>query len=209
MCAVIGVSIDQPTDADLSKIRNLFFESRIRGRHATGVTYQKDGKLITIKEPIPADEFLRSHDPKDWIDDNTIRLIGHCRYSTSDLEYNQPIADDDLSLVHNGVISQELPENWDKLYGIECKTKNDTELMFHTLKEGNSPEYWEESSISAIWLTKEGELNYTRNGKRPMWVSDHERGFIITSTKDIAKRAGIVHGVRRVDYEGRDLQPVL
>lgn len=209
MCAVIGVSINQPTDADLQTIRNLFFESRIRGRHATGVSYLKDGKLITIKEPIPADEFLQRHDPEDWTDGDLIRVIGHCRYSTSDLQYNQPIADEELSVVHNGVISQELPENWPKLYGVECETKNDTELLFHALKEGKSPEYWSDSSISTVWLTRNGELNYTRNGKRPMWVTEHERGVILTSTKDIAKRAGIIHGIRRVDYQGRDLQPTL
>lgn len=209
MCGVIGVSINQPTDADLQTIRNLFFESRIRGRHATGVSYLKEGRLITIKEPIPADEFLQRHNPKDWVDGDSIRVIGHCRYSTSDLQYNQPIADEELSVVHNGVISQELPENWSKLYGIECETKNDTELLFHTLKEGKTPEYWSESSISTIWLTRNGELNYTRNGKRPMWITEHERGVIITSTKDIAKRAGIIHGIRRVDYQGRDLQPSL
>jgi glutamine phosphoribosylpyrophosphate amidotransferase len=209
MCGVIGVSIVNPTNADLQTIRNLFIESRIRGKHATGVTFYKDGKLNTIKEPIPADEFIEKYDPSDWVCDNKINLIGHCRYSTSDLQFNQPIADSELSLVHNGVISQELPENWSKLYGFETQTRNDSELLFHTLKEGNAPSYWEDASISAIWLTKQGQIEYYRNGKRPLWVFEDDRSLILTSTKDIAKRAGIVHGTRRVEYSGRDLQPAL
>ena len=56
-------------------------------------------------------------------------MIGHCRYSTSDLQYNQPIYNDDYSIAHNGVVSQEMPERWKELYGYDCKTKNDSELI--------------------------------------------------------------------------------
>lgn len=209
MCAVIGVKILNPNAHDIQLVRNLFHESRIRGKHATGVTYYKEGVLNTIKEPIPADEFISKHNPRDWIDGDTITFIGHCRYSTSDLNYNQPIADDALSLVHNGVISQELPSNWKDSYGIECETKNDSELLFHTLKQGHSPEYWKDASISAIWLTEDGTMRYNRNGKRPLWVFEDDRYTILASTRDIMKRAGIIHEPRRVDYQGRDLQPFL
>jgi glutamine phosphoribosylpyrophosphate amidotransferase len=209
MCGVIGISIVDPTDADIQTIRNLFFESRIRGKHATGVTFKKNGRLVTYREPIPADEFIMLHDPKDWIDGDRITLIGHCRYSTSDLKFNQPISGDELSIVHNGVISQEDPSKWEELYDISCNTRNDSELLYTTLNRGYSPDYWKDASISTIWLTKEGEMRYYRNGKRPLWVFEDERSLILTSTKDIAKRAGIVHGTRRVDYSGRDLQPVL
>lgn len=209
MCAVIGVKILNPNAHDIQLVRNLFHESRIRGKHATGVTYYKEGVLNTIKEPIPADEFIAKHNPREWIDSDEITFIGHCRYSTSDLNYNQPIADDALSLVHNGVISQELPSNWKDSYGIECETKNDSELLFHTLKQGHSPEYWKDASISAIWLTEDGTMRYNRNGKRPLWVFENDRYTILASTRDIMKRAGLIHEPRRVDYQGRDLQPSL
>lgn len=210
MCGVIGAKIHNVEEADLLLIRNLFKETRIRGKHATGVTFLKQGKLHTIKEPIPADDFIAKHNPADWVDsDNVLTFIAHARYSTSDLRYNQPIADDELSVVHNGVISQESPDSWSSLYGIECETKNDSELLFHTLKNGESPEYWQDASISTIWLTDDGSLQYSRNGKRPLWIFEDQRSLVLTSTKDIAKRAGIIYGTRRVDYEGRDLQPIL
>lgn len=209
MCAVIGVKIKNPNAHDIQLVRNLFHESRIRGKHATGVTYYKEGVLNTIKESIPADEFIAKHNPKYWINGDSITFIGHCRYSTSDLNYNQPIADDALSLVHNGVISQELPSNWKDSYGIECETKNDSELLFHTLKQGHPPEYWKDASISSIWLTDQGIMSYNRNGKRPLWVFEDERYTILASTKDIMNRAGLIHGPKRVDYQGRDLQPSL
>jgi glutamine phosphoribosylpyrophosphate amidotransferase len=210
MCAVIGVDIQSPTPDDIELIRNLFRESRIRGKHATGVSLLRAGTITTIISPISADLFVEQHDPVHWVYDNRITFIGHCRYSTSDIEYNQPIADCDLSVVHNGVISQELPENWESLYGIQCEGKNDTELLFHTLKQGKDPfEVWGESSISAIWLTSDTGMRYNRNGKRPLWAYESEGRVIVTSTKDIAKRAGLIHEPTRVEIEGRDLQPAL
>jgi len=207
MCGVLGASIQNVTAADLDTIRKLFYESQIRGKHATGVTYYKDGSLVTIKEPTSAEEFIKLHDPADWVDGDTLTFIGHCRYSTSDLRYNQPIADDTLSLVHNGVISQELPDNWESLYGFKTETKNDSELLFHTLKEGHEPEYWEDASISAIWLTDTGSISYNRNGKRPLWIYQSARRIILASTEDVLKRSGITSGVYKVSFEGNDLQP--
>lgn len=209
MCGVIGFKSDNVTDEDLVLVRKLFNETRVRGKHATGVSYIKDNVLHTIKEPIPADKFISKFDPADWVDGSSLTFIAHCRYSTSDLRYNQPIADEELSLVHNGVITQESPEEWESLYGIRTETKNDSELLFHTVKGGKEPRYWKDASISTIWLTASGELMYYRNGKRPLWETKDNGRIILTSTKDIANRAGIIYGTRRVDYSGRDLQPVL
>ena len=209
MCAVIGYRSNSCTTKDLETIRRLFVESRIRGKHATGVSYLKDGKIFTIKESIPADRFIKKHDPKDWVDNGSITFIGHCRYSTSDLMYNQPIADSELSLVHNGVISQELPHNWSFIYGIECETRNDSELLFRTIKNGEPPSRWVGTSISCIWLTAENGIQYYRNGKRPLWKYEELDKLILTSTKDIAYRAGIIHGTERVRTKERDLQPEL
>ena len=100
MCAVIGVCLRGVSEDDLSLVRNLFNESMIRGKHATGVTYFNGEQLVTIKEPIPADKFIEKHDPADWIYKHDmgssienlpcIAFVGHTRYSTSDLHTNQP-----------------------------------------------------------------------------------------------------------------------
>lgn len=207
MCGVIGLQLKDVRSDDISSIRSLFYETQVRGMHATGVSYLKNGKVNTIKEPIPANRFLQKYNPSDWIDeDGNMTAIAHCRYSTSDLRFNQPIADEELSLVHNGVISQELPERWKELYDIDCETANDSELLFHR-PDMNA---WKGSSISALLLRPTG-IEYMRNGKRPLWRGevDQSDNIVYASTYDILERSNFkFFCCERVGYtEGLDLQP--
>jgi glutamine phosphoribosylpyrophosphate amidotransferase len=206
MCAVIGVDLKNPSIDDLTLVMNVFLESKIRGMHATGLTFLCDDKLVTLMAPLPADIFSPIQNLSDMVDNNTLKLIGHCRYSTSDLEYNQPLYNNDVAIVHNGVISQELPENWEKLYGITTKTKNDSELLLHTVT--NDPlVLWSNSSIAAIELHRTGKLKAYRNGKRPLYITELDNGVIYTSTADIMKRASNGKYVaKRFNFEGKDLQ---
>lgn len=191
MCAIVGAVVKQPTANDFQTLKRVFHESKIRGMHATGISYVKNGKVFTEKLPVPADQFPFKF--SEYVnEDGNLYLVGHCRYSTSDLEYNQPIANDNLSVVHNGVITQELPEHWKELYGYDCETKNDTELLLHTIQEDVSPlERWRDASLSVCVLSGQKTLKVFRNGKRPNYLTFIPNGVIITSTKDIPKRAGI------------------
>ena len=191
MCSVIGAIIHKPEYEDFQKLEKVFHESRIRGLHATGISYVKEYTIHTVKLPVSADMF-----PFNWNDyvneDGNLYLIGHCRYSTSDLEYNQPINNQTTSVVHNGVITQELPENWEELYGYKCETKNDTELILHTIDDDKSPlEVWKDSSLAVceLWFCK--RLKFYRTGKRPLYLTSLSNGCIITSTRDVIVRAGI------------------
>ena len=191
MCSVIGAIIHKPEYEDFQKLEKVFHESRIRGLHATGISYVKEYTIHTVKLPVSADMF-----PFNWNDyvneDGNLYLIGHCRYSTSDLEYNQPINNQTTSVVHNGVITQELPENWEELYGYKCETKNDTELILHTIDDDKSPlKVWKDSSLAVceLWFCK--KLKFYRNGKRPLYLTSLSNGCIITSTRDVIVRAGI------------------
>lgn len=195
MCAVIGAILKEPTKQDFALLRNVFVESKIRGMHATGISFLPKWStgIETIKEPIPADQFVEKHlhddNLRDMVaQDGNLYLIGHCRYSTSDLEFNQPMFHADKSIVHNGVITQELPENWKELYGYDCITKNDSELVLHSrdpLREFSN------MSMGVVELHKDRRLRFYRNGKRPLYLTNVPNGCIITSTADIAKRAGI------------------
>jgi glutamine phosphoribosylpyrophosphate amidotransferase len=199
MCAVIGALIKSPSKEDFETLKRVFIESKIRGMHATGISFLPSwtDDIVTIKEAIPADAFVEKHmhsdNFKEFVNkDGNLYLIGHCRYSTSDLEYNQPIGNDSHSIVHNGVITQELPERWEELYGYTCETKNDTELLLHTIEENVSPlERWKDASLSVCVLSASKELNVFRNGKRPLYLTTMSNGSIITSTEDIPKRAGL------------------
>jgi len=191
MCAVIGTILTKPTGEDFAMLKLVFLESKIRGMHATGLSYVKGNKIFTEKLAVPADQFPFNFD--NYVnEDGNLYLVGHCRYSTSDLEYNQPISNDNTSVVHNGVITQELPENWKELYSYDCTTKNDTELLLHTIEENVSPiGRWKDASLSVCVLSRDKNLKVFRNGKRPLYLTSLENGVIITSTADIPKRAGI------------------
>jgi glutamine phosphoribosylpyrophosphate amidotransferase len=187
MCSVIGAIIKEPRAEDFLMLHRVFLESKIRGMHATGISYVKHGKIITEKRPVPADEFPFNF-PSYVNEDGSLYLIGHCRYSTSDLEFNQPIGRQDQAIVHNGVITQELPENWKELYGYTCTTKNDSELILHS----DSPlEEFPDMSMGVCELTSDKKLLVYRNGKRPLYLTSISNGCIITSTADIPKRAEV------------------
>ena len=191
MCAVIGVLMQNPSNLDFDLIHKIFLESSIRGLHATGLSYVKDNIVHTISFPVPANKFEFNF--LDYInEDGNLYLIGHCRYSTSDLEYNQPISNKNISVVHNGVITQELQEKWKELYGYDCSTKNDSELLLHTIEENISPLIkWKDSSLAVCTLSANKTLQVFRNGKRPIYVTSLNNSVIITSTENIPKRAGI------------------
>jgi glutamine phosphoribosylpyrophosphate amidotransferase len=191
MCSVIGAIIKEPRAEDFLMLHRVFFESKIRGMHATGISYVKHGKIITEKRPVPADEFPFNF-PSYVNEDGSLYMIGHCRYSTSDLEFNQPIANENLSVVHNGVITQELPEKWKELYGYDCETKNDTELILHTAEDCISPLVrWKDSSLAVVELHVDKVIRFYRNGKRPLYLTSISNGCIITSTADVPKRAEV------------------
>ncbi len=193
MCAVIGAFLENPSSRDLIMLADVFRESSIRGLHATGVSWVRNNRVNTMISATPAGKFIEAFDLKTALnEDGNLYLIGHCRYSTSDLAYNQPLWNENVSIVHNGVVSQEMPENWERLYGYKCKTRNDSELIVHTLQANKSPlEEFPNSSMAVIELYKEKKLRFYRNGKRPIYFTSLRNGVIITSTKDIAKRSDL------------------
>ena len=193
MCAVIGAYIEKPSASDLVTFANVFRESSIRGLHATGLSWVRDNRIHTMISATPAGKFVEAFDLKTTInEDGNLYLIGHCRYSTSDLNYNQPLWDESLAIVQNGVVSQEMPEKWKDLYGYDCKTRNDSELILHTIKAKKSPLVeFANASMAVIELYAEKKLRFYRNGKRPIYFTSLPNGGIITSTKDIATRADL------------------
>ncbi len=187
MCAVIGTIVQNPSINQLEMIKRVIFESKIRGMHATGISYVKKNSIVTQRLPVSADKFPFNFETY-LNEDGNLYMIAHCRYSTSDLEYNQPLFHDTKSIVHNGVITQELPENWKELYGYDCITKNDSELVLHS--EDPLQEF-PNMSMGVCELRVDKTLRSYRNGKRPLYLTTFNNGCIITSTKDIPYRAGV------------------
>ena len=191
MCAVIGVDCNNSIE-NINFINSLFIQSKIRGLHATGISFVENNKIVTIKESLSANEFIKRYNIGEiFKNKKRIKLIGHCRYSTSDLRFNQPISDDKLSIVHNGVVTQELFENWKNKYGYDCITQNDSELIFRALKDNNDIDIkFKGISFSLIILNNVGDLTVIRNSLRPLWKAEYDSNIFYASTKNIFLRSG-------------------
>jgi len=197
MCGIVAVDIKDISSDQIESVKNILLETEIRGKHASGITwYSEVTKLNTIKKPVPVSELLNEFDLYRCVDDNNghLAMIAHIRYSTSDLEFNQPITtDDNLSIVHNGIITQSDPATWSDLYGLGKPTgKNDSELVLMALKNGEHPLIeFEDSSMAVATINKRGTVTAFRNGRRPLWITSLYNGYIATSTEDIVYRSGI------------------
>jgi glutamine phosphoribosylpyrophosphate amidotransferase len=202
MCGVLGITIEDFNERDYGLIRNLFTESMIRGKHATGVSYVKNGKVQTIKEPVPADEFIRNQTLETWRnEDGNLYCIGHIRYSTSDLRYNQPFSTDKLGIAHNGVISQEPPDTWSQIFGYETETANDSELILRAMeKEQNPLTVFNTASMAVCALFADKKITAFRNHERPLYFHAEPRMTIFASTADILKRSGIIDSEKTEMY---------
>ena len=153
MCGIFGASIQSVEPKHIQFIENILLETEIRGKHASGISWFDGSSIKTEKRPVPISEFLSDFDLTQCVVNGSINMIGHIRYSTSDLKYNQPISDDSFALAHNGVISQKDSSFWEEEYGVRCETKNDSELLFHCIKQGDDPEVkFNHPSISFVSL---------------------------------------------------------
>lgn len=196
MCGVVAAF--NPAGVDMIAFRKLLVQSMVRGQHATGISWFEDGQIKTIKNPVKATLF-------EIPQIKTVAIIGHCRYSTSDLEFNQPIAGKDYAIAHNGVVSQLPPEDWKQAYGFDVEGKNDTELLLRAFEHDLHPlEAFPTASIAAALLLNESngpELGFFRNGQRPLWFDyeDDDNICFVASTEDIFRRADICQNPRRCE----------
>ena len=203
MCGVLAIAIKEPTEKDFELVRNLFIQSMIRGKHATGVSYVKNNKVHTIKEPVDATKFINNQDIPSWVnEDGNLYCIGHVRYSTSDLRYNQPMATEELSIVHNGVISQEPPDQWPDLFGYKTETRNDSELILRCLENNEIPLHkFVPSSMSVCTIDKNKIITAFRNEARPLHKHFSSKRIIFASTGDILKRSKLIEAGNAPMYE--------
>lgn len=190
MCGIIGVYLENVSTAQKEKISKLIIQSGIRGVHATGLSYLKNGNIITYSDHISSTDFLEGKSMDEFLDsDKGIYMIAHTRYSTSDLRYNQPIANSKLAICHNGIISQEPPKTWKKTFGLITVTSNDSELIYSCIKSQQKPLAKFKGSM-AVCVLKNKSLEAFRNNERPLWYILEKNGIIFASTKDILVRSG-------------------
>lgn len=189
MCGIIGI---RSRDKEISEviIKELLKQSQIRGKHATGIAYFHGRKIKSIVDSIPAEKFAEKQNFPD-----SEYMIGHVRYSTSDLNYNQPITDR-ISIVHNGIITQEPFKNWEEHFGYkDYQTKNDTEILLKCLQAKKQPFIEFPTSSVAVGVLEDNKMYCFRNNTRPLWIfsSVNKENNIplfngFASTEDIIQR---------------------
>lgn len=195
MCGLVAIDIQDISSDQIESVKKILVETEIRGRHASGISWFADKTVNTISAPKPISELVEDFDIYRCVDDNNghLSMIVHIRYSTSDLEFNQPIHKDNLAIAHNGIISQAESDQWSDLFGLGNPVgKNDSELVHMAISQGHHPlTEFPDASMSVATLDKLGNVRVFRNGKRPLWISRLYNGFIATSTKDIIERSNV------------------
>jgi glutamine phosphoribosylpyrophosphate amidotransferase len=187
MCSIVGWNGVYNKDL----VEKIMQNSRVRGLHAFGYSYYKNGVLTTKK-------FLKYKEFIDEINqDKPNKFIAHFRYSTSG-EYtnqsnNQPITSLTAALAFNGVIDMGNKEEMESKYNCSLTTDNDGELVLKKFEEDTESvkEFIQNKTFAGIFLTS-NKIIAIRNANRPAYIAEKNGAKIICSTKDIMNRSGIV-----------------
>lgn len=181
MCSVIGYKGEYNEDL----LNKVFKYSRIRGLHSFGYSYYNP-YLIT-KKFLDYSDFISSIN-----EDRPNLFIAHFRYATSgdylDLNNNQPLTSEGISIAFNGVIHQGTKEDMEKEYDLVIPHENDGYVLMKKYRNRN---FIESDITFALVGLEDGKLLALRNERRPLWYDTNEQRTIICSTSDILKRSGV------------------
>lgn len=196
MCGLVGLAMKPGFEFNTRAFGALMKEAQIRGQHATGISYVVDHVLHTLKEPVPQDKFKYPAE----LSQATV-AIGHLRYSTSDLEFNQPNATEFQALAHNGVVTQAPPEQWEQMFRVNCKTRNDSEILLQMFQKETPehPLFLHESSQACVMIDVDpagDSLMFWRNEQRPLYFYEDDAFLAVASTRDILVRAGYAENIQ-------------
>jgi len=187
MCSIIGWNGNFDDDV----VERLCYNSRIRGLHSFGYSYNYKGNIIS-KKFLKYEYFVNS-----LKDVKPNKFIAHFRYSTSgdykDQDNNQPITKDNVSMVFNGVLDMRSKKEMQEHYKINMTTDNDGELaIIHKLKSDTLfIDFVKNKSFAGAFLNSGGEIQVFRNINRPAHIGEYKGAKVLASTKDILNRSGI------------------
>lgn len=170
MCGI--AAFNSKHNIPLKDMRVVLDEIGVRGIHSTGVSWFEK-KVKTKIESKPYYEF-------DIPETESTTAIFHTRYSTSNLEYPQPVFNEYGALAHNGVVTQAPFETWNDSYGYEGDNQCDSILLL----ESDEPfEDFPDSSMAVCEIDQKGTLLFYRNGQRPLYYIEHVDFLVVGSTK--------------------------
>lgn len=138
MCGILGYKLlngDHAPEA-LEFFEQLLLQSQIRGKHASGVSFvmgDEEPRIYTFKQSVPASMLVQSEYWSKIKSLGCTEMIAHTRYSTSGTptnnNNNQPISTGHVALVHNGLVSMATKAEFERQYGVQTATENDSEII--------------------------------------------------------------------------------
>ena len=207
MCSLFGIYDYRGSlnGQQLSKAVNVLArEAEIRGKDATGIAYNHNGKIVIFKKDKPA------HKMKFRLPYGTRSVMGHTRFTTQGSEKhnenNHPFRSKHFALAHNGMLNNDrslrilhdLPQTnieTDSYIAVQLLEKEGA-LNFDTIK---SMVEKLQGSFCFSMLSRDDEL-YLVKGDNPLEIYDFkDDGFCIyASTKEILDRS-----VKQLRLKGR------
>lgn len=190
MCGVVACSTTKNNDCWHTFVR-LCQQSLIRGVHAFGVSYLRDGRLQTVKS-LDFGEVMKAI-PNPLPES----IIFHNRYATSgvasDMANNQPLVRGRSAIAVNGVVDMGTKSEMETRWGVSLNSDNDAELVLidadcgDPFKKLGLPT----TSLAGAFLSEDGRFFAFRNSRRPLWYIRADGARWAVSTIDIARRAGL------------------
>lgn len=206
MCAIFGF-LDYKGVVNNSVLKRLIkalsVEAEVRGTDATGISYVKNGKMVTFKKARPA------HKVKLYFPTGTKAVIGHTRFTTQGSEKqnynNHPFeSEKGFALAHNGVLYND--KELRKKYMLpDTKIETDSYIAVQLLEHFGGADMAEIREMSEL---VEGSFVFTilRNdntlflvkGSNPIAIYHFaELGiYVYASTKEILETALFKSGFR-------------
>ena len=221
MCGLYGVLSYGNKVKDMAEITEaLAVESAVRGTDATGIAYNKNGKLIVFKKSKSAYEMTFS------VPKNTVAVMGHTRHATQGtLNFNgnnHPFkgmcGDVEFALAHNGIICNDkklrrelrLPStiiDTDSYIAVQL-IESQKKLDFKSLKYMSEKV---EGSFSFSVLDSNDNL-YIVKGDSPISILHFKKRqvYVYASTISILWKAlvdtELFHDLKHGDYEDIEIQ---
>lgn len=194
MCGLVGIIAKNPAGfvgKDAEMFEQLLYTNAVRGWDATGVFgVTKQGNVDIKKQAVTAADFISTTQFQTF-KQNIIQkyhfVLGHNRKATHGDKRDQdshPFWDKNnkICLIHNGMISN---------HKSFCKDSTvDSAAIANALaKAENIEDVIEkiEGAYAFIWYDVEKKrLNFIRNSTRPLFISETQSSFIISSEESLA-----------------------
>jgi len=164
MCGIFGIIPKTNNKLTLLPILNrLYLQSSSRGKDASGIAVLDSNNIFVYKESLPPWKFIKTTKYRELLKNSNIQaLFGHARMETngsfSISENNQPVVNDGVVTIHNGIIVNDT-QLWKSHSQLKRKFQVDTEIFNSLLRNFLSKHISINQSITKVYRLIEGSAS--------------------------------------------------